>query len=125
MELHMFEQATRNHIRFHGSKGMMTVEDLWSLTLNELDRMYRKYKGDISPTDGLLTQNTPENEMNALCMEVIKRVFEIKQASAKEIEMRLVKKEMKQKLTEVLAEKQNESLRSKSEDELLAMINAL
>ncbi|MGM0642080.1 MAG: hypothetical protein ACQESN_11735 [Thermotogota bacterium] len=122
-----FEKATRSKVRFE-YKGQLSVEDLWDLSREELDTIYRdltKQKNKLSDEDSLLNKKTEEDKETALKISLVKYIFEVKteEANAKLLEKE--RKEKKQKIMEVLANKQEADLHNKSTEELEEMLNSL
>lgn len=123
----MFENATRNKIRFD-YKGLLSVEDLWDLNMQELDNIYRNLtteKNKVSNEDSLLNTKTKEDELVTIKINLVKHIFEIKQSEANARLMEKEKKEKKQKIMEILASKEENALQNKSEEELKEMLNSL
>lgn len=130
-----FEVVTRNKARFPSSKGMLTVEDLWDLpltsttgkpNLDEIARsLHRQINNSNEPTF-VRADNAPKVDPTLqAAFDVVLRIIEVKQAdNAKATEARK-KAEQKQQILEALAEAKNQSLRSKTPEELQAMLDAL
>lgn len=127
MEKNIFEFAARNALRFNTAKGLVTVEDLYHLTLDQLNETGKGIIAQIKANDegSLLSVKTSVDEKLEVGLELIKHVIAYKQeivqarADAKE------KATKRAKILEVLARKQDASLEGKSEAELLAELDAL
>lgn len=122
----MFEKATRQKLRFL-YKGLISTEDLWDLSLEELNAIYVALcsKTKNKTEDSLITDGkaSKEDRDNMLRMEIVKSIFEVKK---KEVEKRKLKKEQKdrdQQILSILAHKENQEMENKSIDELRAMLN--
>ena len=122
----MFEKATRQKLRFQ-YKGLISTEDLWDLSLEELNAIYVALcsKTKNKTEDSLITDGkaSKEDRDNMLRMEIVKSIFEVKK---KEVEKRKLKKEQKdrdQQILSILARKENQEMENKSIDELRAMLN--
>ena len=122
----MFEKATRQKLRFQ-YKGLISTEDLWDLSLEELNAIYVALcsKTKNKTEDSLITDGkaSKEDRDNTLRMEIVKSIFEVKK---KEVEKRKLKKEQKdrdQQILSILARKENQEMENKSIDELRAMLN--
>ena len=89
----MFEKATRQKLRFQ-YKGLISTEDLWDLSLEELNDIYVALcsKTKNKTEDSLITDGkaSKEDRDNMLRMEIVKSIFEVKK---KEVEKRKLKKE--------------------------------
>lgn len=120
----MFEKASKVKLRFD-YRGVCTVEDLWDLSVKELDSIYKTINAKLkqSQEDSLLNTKTKEDEILKLQVDILKHVVEVKLAEARE--QAKERKIKKQKLTEILASKQDADLQGKSIDEIKKMIDEL
>lgn len=117
----MFEVAVRNKFRYP-YKGVIATEDLWDLSVQQLDDIFKTLKSQEKKAqeESLLNTRTPEDEALATKIEIIKHIVNTKQAErAKE------NHDQKQKILGILAEKQDADLRNKTPEELQAMLNQL
>lgn len=123
----IFAKATKNKIRFEGFKGILSAEDLWDLSVQQLDRIYKLLAAEArrEQEDSLLNQPTKANETLALKIEVVKFIvaFKLEEAEAKKVAA--ANAEKKRKVLDILARKQDASLEALSEEELTRMINEL
>jgi len=121
----ILEKATRLKLRFN-FKGMLTVEDLWDLKLNELDMIYRELNQQkkLQESESLLTNNLINDIVN-LQIEIIKYVVEQKQAEQLAEQTKIEKQQQKQKILEILSRKQEDDLQNKSTEDLLKMLENL
>ena len=119
----MFEIATREKYRFP-YKGQIGVEDLWDLSVGELDKIYKALNREAKQIneESLLAAKSKEDKVldNKIRHIVSVKLDEI--ANAKAAHERT---EQKQKIMAILANKQDEELRGKSADELKAMLAEL
>lgn len=126
MELtNIFEEATRYKYRFP-FKGMISVEDLWDLKLQDLDSVFKLLNKEKKQSDeeSLLQVKSEADQELENKIQIVKFIVKFKQ---EEIEERLQakdKKEYNQKLLELIERKQNEELAGKSIEELQAMLKA-
>ena len=122
----MFEVATRKKFRFP-FKGSISVEDLWDLSLQQLDGIYKALNSQQKQAQeaSLLTVRTAEDEDLSLKIEIIKHIVSVKQdeinAAVRDKEV----KDQREKIMAILADKQDQDLRSKTPEELQAMLNQL
>lgn len=122
----MFEMATRAKMRFP-FRGMVSVEDLWDLSVENLDSIFKTLNSQVKKAkeESLLVTKTKEDETLTTMIEIVKYIVNIK---LEEENLRLKARELreqKQKILEVLASKQDESLKGKSIEELTEMLNKL
>jgi len=132
----IFEQATRQKLRFDTPKGQITVEDLWSLPLQgktgpnlyEIATDLNKRLKDTSDVPSFLQVESKTSDADnrlQLQYDIVKRVVEVKHTENAAALASRVNAEKKQQLLGLIAQKQNEQLAGKSLDDLVAMVNAL
>lgn len=126
MSLNAFEQASKSKLRFT-YKGSLSVEDLWDLKVQDLDAIYRQCNGELKAAneDSLLQKPTAASETLALKVEIVKRVVTVKLEEENERKGKAERQAQKARIIEILAEKQNEGLKGKSEEELRKMLDNL
>lgn len=112
----MYKQVSKMKLRFATSKGNLSVEDLWDLSLPALDRPAVSYDEELakSPRKSFITNDTPSNSELELKFNIVKDVITdmLKDKVAREAA------KDKARLTELLAKKQSEKMESMSEDEI-------
>ena len=120
----MFEVAVRNKFRYP-YKGVIATEDLWDLSVQQLDGIFKTLKSQEKKAqeESLLNTRTPEDEVLATKIEIIKHIVNTKLEEAKQAERAKEAHDQKQKILGILAEKQDEDLRNKTPEELIAMLN--
>ena len=122
----MFEIATRTKMRFP-FKGMVSVEDLWDLSVRDLDSIFKTLNAQVkkSQEESLLIAKTMEDENLAIQIEIVKHIVKTKLDEAETAKHSKELKDKKQKLMEMIAEKKDEALRNASVEELQAMLDNL
>jgi len=122
----MFEKATRMKLRFD-YKGLCSVEDLWDLSLKDLDNIYKKLNKQSKEQEeaSLLNEPTKENAVLSLKMSIVKHIVELKLAEKQRREEASERAAKKQKILDIMAEKQDEQLKSMSLDDLNKLVNEL
>jgi len=122
----MFELASRMKLRF-AYKGVLSVDDLWDLMVQDLDKMYRSLNAKLKAEneDSLLGPKEKATTDLELQIAIIKRIVEVKLAEAAAKESEIVRKEKKQKILEILSKKENSDLESKSAEDLQKMLSEL
>lgn len=120
----MFEKAVRMKLRFN-HKGLCSVEDLWDLSLENLDTMYGTMNKELEQLQGtsLLRTRKPEEEVIVLKMNIVSHIVSIKLQEKADKEARREKAERKQMLMGILEEKQNAEYRSMSKEDIMKLIN--
>lgn len=125
--VNIFEEATRLGLTFE-YRGTITIEDLWNLSLVELNSIYKSLSklSKQNEEEGLLdSRATKADKELELKIQVVKRVFEVLQAEEIERKQATQKRVKKEKLKEILERKQNQELENKSPEELEALIDEL
>ena len=122
----IFEYATRNKVRF-SFRGLISVEDLWDLSLTNLDAIYKdlKKQSKQSEEESLLNIKTREDELLNVQIEIVKHIVSVKLAEKEAREKASAKKAQKQKIMSIIAAKQDEALQNSSIDDLQKMLDEL
>ena len=123
----MFEKAARMKVRFP-FKGSCSAEDLWDLSVENLDGIYKTLKKQERETEeaSLIERRaSAASTLLALQIDIVKHVFTVKVAEAAERKTAADKKAQKEKILSLIAEKQDEALKGKSVEELTALVNDL
>lgn len=124
--INIFEYASRNKFRYP-YKGMITTEDLWDLSPEQLDVVYKALNKNVEATQvNSLMCNTDEADYDLLMMiDIVKHVFHVKEQEAENRKNETVKAAKKQHILELLEKKREDALLNMSEDELMKMLNNL
>lgn len=119
----LFVIATKEKYQFP-YKGMINVIDLWDLSVQELDKVFKSLNAEVkkSEEESLLTTKSKEAEVLANKIEIVKYIVGIKLAEKKNREDAQKKREMKQRLLEIKAKRQDQALENLSDEELDKMI---
>lgn len=129
----IFEYAVRNKLRFASARGDLSVEQLWDVPLRSrdnfnLDSVAKIANGalkEVSEESFVETTKTPAHTRLEIALEVVKCVIETKLAEEEAARTRAAKKQEKEKLLTILAEKQDGKLSALTEKELQKRIAAL
>lgn len=121
-----FEFAVRNKVRFP-FRGMISVEDLWDLSVESLDTVYKALNKQKKQADeeSLLETKTSEDVMLDTQLTIVKHIFETKVAEINKRKAEQKTKEQKQKIMSILANKEEQELQGKSIEELRKMLNEM
>lgn len=122
----LFEMATRKKFRFP-FKGMISVEDLWDLSVQNLDTVFKALNAEAKQVkeESLLATKSTEDTILDAKIEIVKHIVKVKLEEAEKRTEDAAKREQKRRLQELIATKQDEALQDKSIEELQAMMNAL
>jgi len=123
----LFENATRIMARFPSTRGLVGVEDLWYLSVEELDGIFKKLNAErkTESEESLLDRATREDPTLDIQIGVIKRIVEVKLAEAKAKVDEKTRADERQKLLAILATKKAAALENLSEAEIEAKLAEL
>jgi hypothetical protein len=121
----LFKLATKKKYRFN-YKGSITVEDLWDLSVEDLDKIYKdlKAKQKNASEESLLQTVSKEDKVLANKIEIIKTIVSDKLAAQERAKKAAEQKAQNQRILEIMADKQDAALKEKSLEELQAMLSA-
>lgn len=116
----MFKQASRMKLRFATSKGNLSVEDLWDLSLPVLDKLAVSYDEELakSPRKSFISNDSPKNDELELKFNIVKDIITDKLKEKADRDQDKQKAAEKAKLLDLLDKKQSEKLENLSEEEL-------
>lgn len=123
-----FERATKLKLRFESARGLLTVEDIWDLSLANLDTLAKavnKRLKDEQEESFIPTARRGQTSELDLKLEILKHVIQVK---VDEQEVRKARAERQAKLAqlkELAATKANEQIASKSLEDIQKMIAEL
>ena len=122
----IFEYASRNKVRFP-FKGMISVEDLWDLSLTNLDSIYKTLNKQVkqSEEESLLSTKASVDTELEVQIAIVKHIVSVKLAEKEATEKASAKKAQKQKIMSIIATKQDEALQNSSIDDLKKMLDEL
>lgn len=125
-EVNVFEIATREKLRFP-YKGSISVEDLWDLSPANLDSVFKSLNAEKkqAETESLLSAKTDADTILDIKLSVVRHIVAVKLAEAEKRAKAKEIKEQKQKIMEIIANKQDAALQNKSVEELQAMLAGL
>lgn len=126
MEKNLFEIATRNSYRFN-YKGVMTVEDLWSLRVEDLDAIFKMLNRQkkTADEDSLLATKSAEDQDLANKIDIVRYIVSVKLAEAAERVSAAEKKAQRDKIMEIVAKKKDKALEDMGIDDLMKKLEEL
>lgn len=124
MEVNIFEYAVRNKVRFP-FRGLISVEDLWDLSLANLDSIYKSLNKQAKQSDeeSLLSTKTNIDTELEIKINIVKYIVSTKLEERKVRENETMKKIQKQKIMSAIAAKEDEALQNSSIEDLKKMLN--
>lgn len=122
----IFETSIRNKFRF-AFKGMISVEDLWDLRLESLDDIYKNLVSEKKKAseESLLQIKIKEKEELECKINIVRYIAEVKISEMENRAKVKEKKQQKQRILEILNEKENQDLKNKSTEELRLMLDSM
>ncbi len=123
----MFEKAARQKIRIPCEKGWLYVEDLFDLTLKELDKIYKILNTQLKTAkeDSLLDVKDTNTSKLELQVDLVKYVFGVKKSEEAAAATRIANKQKKEFLMAVLEEQQKDEIKKMSSDDIKKMLEEL
>lgn len=127
----MYKIASRKKLRIQTNKGMLSVEQLWDLSkedIGELAKSIRKRINDQkgvtgdSELDFLKPSAQTEETIDELAFRILKDIYTTKQAEEDKAHRRAAARENNRKILELIAKKQDQELENKSIEELEKML---
>lgn len=119
----MFVMAAKNKFRF-AFKGLITTEDLFDLTMENLDVVYRALMTEKKKAneESLLGTKTKSAEVLAAKIGIVEYVFNMKKEEKEKKVAARERKERNEQIKAILADRQNEALKSMPTEELAKLI---
>lgn len=126
MEKNLFEIATRNRYRFN-YKGVMSVEDLWSLRVEDLDAIFKmlNHQKKTADEDSLLATKSAEDQDLANKIDIVRYIVSVKLAEAAERVSAAEKKAQRDKIMEIVAKKKDKALEDMGIEDLMKKLEEL
>lgn len=127
--MNIFEQASRDKVRFSIPKGIISTEELWDLKLETLNEIAKAVNSELKrleeesfiPSES----NSKTGDPLRLKLDLIVHVINTKVEEDKQRQKYREVKAAKQRLAELIDKKKTESLENKSLEELEAEYAAL
>lgn len=117
----MYKKAIRKKIRFNSPKGVLTLEQVWSLKPSDLKTMiqelYQQINKDKHSELDFLEEETVDSD-EKLCFDILVDVYKTKQAETNASKEEQEKRAYNKRIDEIIAQKQEEHLHSLSIEEL-------
>lgn len=124
--MNIFEYAVENKLRFP-YKGLISVEDLYALSVSDLDTIYKTLKREAKRNgeESLLATKSNDDVALDTKIEIVKHIVEKKLAQIEERKTAAANRAKKEKILSILEEKQDAALKNMSEEDLRKMLDTL
>lgn len=125
----VFEQAARSKLRFETSKGYLSSEEVWDLSLPSLDMLARTVNKRLREAEeesfipSTLQPKTPSHD--ALRLDLLKHVIGVKVVERDLAKKRADDRAKLARLKDLLAAKEDETFKAMSQDEIVKQIGEL
>jgi len=119
-----FKLASQQKLRFQTNKGLLSVEQLWDLSLEDLDTLAISLETEHkeSGKKSFLVKTSAKNKITKLRFDVVLDVLNTKVEEMQAVQEAAEIKEHNKKIIALIAEKQDEALKGKSIKQLEAML---
>lgn len=122
----MYKQAAKLRLRFSTTRGLLSVEQLFELSMTDIANAIKAVKKILKTTDddelAFLESTKTVDVENQLRFNILKDVYLTKKEENEAARVTLENKEFNQKILSIIADKEEDSLKGKSIEELKAMI---
>jgi hypothetical protein cdifQCD-6_20935 len=128
MELtNLFEKASKMKLRFSTTKGVLSTEDLWDLSLESLDKIAKNLYKQIKESEEIsfISEKSSEDTLASMKLEIVKFVITFKMDEAKEKKLRAEKLSLKKRIADEIAKKKDNKISEMSIEELEKVYNEL
>lgn len=123
----MFERALRKQFRYESTRGYLTTEQLWDLSLEDLDLVAQGVNEELekSKTKSFIKKESTASKDLSDKLEVLKYIIKVKLEEVKASEDAEVRRQKVRRIEEIIQTKKESELESKSLEELSAMLEEL
>jgi hypothetical protein len=129
----MFEKASRLKLRFDSAKGQLTPEDLWDLPLTSsvgkanLDDVARALHKQLKSGDDVSFVDAAKKSDSTIQLkfDLVKHVIDVRMAEAEARRNQNAVADKKQRIMQIIAEREDDTLKSASVDDLKKMLEAM
>lgn len=121
----LFKVAAKKKYRFN-YRGLISVEDLWDLSVEDLDKIYKALKSQqrSASEESLLQAVSKEDKELSNKIEIVKTIVMDKLAASDRAKKAAAQRMRNQQILEIMADKEDAALKEKSLEELRSMLVA-
>ena len=131
--MEIYKKASKKKLRFNTSRGVLSVENLWDLSKEEIRHevivarnIARKSEGEINDSELSFLDSpikTKETD-DELRFEILKDIYLTKKYAEEKAQKRAEIKENNKKILDLIARKQDEALEKKSISQLEKLLES-
>lgn len=120
----MYKEGIRKKLRFTTSKGNLTIEQLYDLSINELDTLAVTLDGEYenSKQKSFVVKRSSKNKDIKLAFDIVLDILNTKLEEAEEAKNAAERKANNERIFEIIASKEQKALENKSIAELKKML---
>lgn len=124
--MNIFKEATKEKLRVQTSYGLLSVEQLWDLSLNKLSTIIKNLKKSMKEFDddelSFLDETKQVDKQKELMFNLLKEIYMDKKSELDNERKAASDKENNEKILRLIHSKQEADLANKSIDELKALL---
>jgi hypothetical protein len=123
--MNIYKSALKKKVRFKTPKGLLALEQLFDLSLKELDELAIELEKEVenSPKKSFLEETSEEDKLAKLKFEVAYDVLKTKIEARDKAQAAMETRKRNRKITEIIANKKDKELEEKSVEELEKMLD--
>ncbi len=120
----MFERAVKMKLRFQSSKGVLSTEDLFDLSLTSLDSLAKSVNRQLKAEaeESFIEKKSSSSSVLELQLEILKHIIADKLAVQEANAKRAETVAKKAQIEEILLKKKSQQLENLSVEELTSML---
>ena len=131
--MEIFKKASKKKLRFSTNRGVLSVEQLWDLSKDEIRRLVinarevaKKSSGEVNDSELSFLDAPAKTKAtdDELRFEILKDIYLTKKSAEEMAQKKAEVKASNKKLLELIARKQDEALEKKSIKELEKMLES-
>ena len=121
----IYKRALKKGLRFKSTLGILNTEDLFNLTLEQLDNIAIQVNKQLKEKEegSFIKSKTTETTDLTLRLDILKDVIETKLADKEIAEKAAATRARNERIKELIAQKQDSELADKDIEELKAMLS--
>lgn len=121
----LFERAAKSKLRFQSNKGLLSVEDLYDLSLNSLDTIAKSINKRLKEEteESFIEAKSSSSTVLELQLDILKHIINDKLQVREANQKRAETMQRNQEIKEILARKKVKELEGKSVEELTSMLS--
>ena len=118
--MNIFEQASREKLRFKVSNGVVSTEDLWDLSITTLDDIGMAIQKKLKESNGesLIPTRTTVDKTDVLRLDIIKHIITVKLIENEKKKAAKERAEKRAELKELIGKKIRSAQEEKSIEQL-------